>query len=469
MTSEIPLAVKITATDDASSVVSGMTKSIDDSKESILALGAAATAVFAAVTDEIVEATKAASDHQNTEAQLTAVLQSTKDASGATADGINQLADALEQTTGYSKDTILGIDNLLLGFTNISSQTLPAATQAILDFATRTGTDATSATQLLGRALQDPTVGMTALRREGLVLSDQQQQMVKDFQAAGDMANAQGVIIDALNTKYGGAAEQTNTLAFQQRLLQSQVEEVQVSIGTALLPTITSLLAAIEPVITAMIKWTEAHPELTRDILIGTAAIAATTIALVAMAGAMLFLDVVSLPLTLTILAVGAAIAALVILAVTVHDNWNMIADFFKTLWSDVQNIFHEAITNIIAFFQPLLNIVDQIVAGIEAVANGIGSAVGAVGGAVSGAVHAIIPHASGGSVNPYNTYLVGENGPELFTSATGGSIVPNNQIGGGGQSININISGAIFSTDAANTLGNLLMNQLRMKTRFGV
>lgn len=51
-------------------------------------------------------------------------------------------------------------------------------------------------------------------------------------------------------------------------------------------------------------------------------------------------------------------------------------------------------------------------------------------------------PHAAGGTVTPGTTYLVGENGPELFTTGTSGSIAPNNVLGsalGSGQTVNYN------------------------------
>ena len=49
---------------------------------------------------------------------------------------------------------------------------------------------------------------------------------------------------------------------------------------------------------------------------------------------------------------------------------------------------------------------------------------------------------ASGGSVSGGSTYLVGENGPELFTSSSSGTIIPNGQLGNamsGGSTINYN------------------------------
>ncbi|ALX12445.1 hypothetical protein P350_13295 [Burkholderia cepacia JBK9] len=43
---------------------------------------------------------------------------------------------------------------------------------------------------------------------------------------------------------------------------------------------------------------------------------------------------------------------------------------------------------------------------------------------------------ANGGDVGAGQTYLVGENGPELFRSHAGGTIIPNNAIGGGNQTV---------------------------------
>jgi hypothetical protein len=46
---------------------------------------------------------------------------------------------------------------------------------------------------------------------------------------------------------------------------------------------------------------------------------------------------------------------------------------------------------------------------------------------------------ASGGPVMGGGTYLVGERGPELFTPGASGSITPNNAMGGGGITVNVN------------------------------
>lgn len=59
---------------------------------------------------------------------------------------------------------------------------------------------------------------------------------------------------------------------------------------------------------------------------------------------------------------------------------------------------------------------------------------------------------ANGGGVSAGKSYVVGENGPEIFNPQTSGTITPNNKIGGGDKTVNIYqtfpISGAITGDD---------------------
>lgn len=70
----------------------------------------------------------------------------------------------------------------------------------------------------------------------------------------------------------------------------------------------------------------------------------------------------------------------------------------------------------------------------------------GLLGGQITGGIGSLFnfqptPHASGGDVNPGQTYIVGEKGPELFRSSRGGSIEPNSAMkGGGGGNVTMNV-----------------------------
>ncbi len=69
-------------------------------------------------------------------------------------------------------------------------------------------------------------------------------------------------------------------------------------------------------------------------------------------------------------------------------------------------------------------------------------------------------PKAIGGSVQAGGSYMVGERGPELFVPARSGSIVPNDQMGGGTVVINQSLN---FSTGVAQTVRAEVMNMLPM------
>ena len=73
---------------------------------------------------------------------------------------------------------------------------------------------------------------------------------------------------------------------------------------------------------------------------------------------------------------------------------------------------------------------------------------------------------ASGGPVSANNTYLVGEEGPEVLTMGnTGGFITPNDKIGGKSINITINLSSLISLSDMENAervLVPIVRNALR-------
>ena len=110
------------------------------------------------------------------------------------------------------------------------------------------------------------------------------------------------------------------------------------------------------------------------------------------------------------------------------------------------------AISGVIGFFSSLVNIIDRaysaIVAFVNFVKNNpVTSAVGSVFGG---------GRAAGGPVSAGTTYLVGENGPELFTSGSSGTIIPNKAMGGS-NTINITVNGALDTEGTARTIVDIL------------
>jgi hypothetical protein len=66
--------------------------------------------------------------------------------------------------------------------------------------------DLQSAALLVGKALNDPVKGATALQRSGIQLSESQKELIKTFVETGEVAKAQEIIIRELGTQFGGQA-----------------------------------------------------------------------------------------------------------------------------------------------------------------------------------------------------------------------------------------------------------------------
>lgn len=139
--------------------------------------------------------------------QLDARIKSTGGVAGVSSKQLTDFAQSMSELTTFSDDTITSMQALLLTFTNIRGQQVFGATEAILDLAAALGTDLPSAAQTVGRALNDPVRGITQLRRSGIQFSEDQERLIKSLVKTGDMAAAQGIILDKLAVQYGGAAQ----------------------------------------------------------------------------------------------------------------------------------------------------------------------------------------------------------------------------------------------------------------------
>jgi hypothetical protein len=110
------------------------------------------------------------------------------------------------------------------------------------------------------------------------------------------------------------------------------------------------------------------------------------------------------------------------------------------------------AIGAVISLFSSLVNLIDRAYKGLVAFVNFVKN------NPVSQGIAGVFGggRAMGGPVSAGTTYLVGENGPELFTSSTSGTIIPNNKMGGG-NTINITVNGALDSEGTARTIVDIL------------
>lgn len=139
-------------------------------------------------------------------AQLDARIRSTGGAAGITRREMEDMASELQRVTTYGDEAVLAMQGVLLTFTNIRGDVFRETTPLILDMATALGTDLQSAAMQVGRALNDPVQGVSALTRAGVQFSQQQRDLIQQMVDTGDVAGAQRVILGELETQFGGSA-----------------------------------------------------------------------------------------------------------------------------------------------------------------------------------------------------------------------------------------------------------------------
>jgi hypothetical protein len=140
-------------------------------------------------------------------AQLNASLQSTGRFSEATSRALRDHASALQEVTTFGDDAIVMAQAQLLTFTKLGNETFPRATEAVLDLATKMGGDLRGAVVQVGKALQDPVQGITALTRSGIQFTEAQKAQIKELVKANDLLGAQKIILGELETQFGGSAK----------------------------------------------------------------------------------------------------------------------------------------------------------------------------------------------------------------------------------------------------------------------
>lgn len=155
--------------------------------------------VFTTIVRATVEA-------QGALAQLEAGLRSTSGASGQTVEGMVALSAELQRTSTFADDAVQASQAIMLTFANIADDTFPRATRAVADMATRLGTDLKSSAIQVGKALNDPILGVSMLGRAGVQFSISQKDMIKSLQESGDLLGAQNIVLKELEKQFGGSA-----------------------------------------------------------------------------------------------------------------------------------------------------------------------------------------------------------------------------------------------------------------------
>jgi hypothetical protein len=233
-------------------------KGVRDAQQELGNLGKGLGVAFAAVSAAVIgagvavagfasKAVDAAENVRQADNRLGQVAKSMGLFGSQTADVTNRLialAEANEVNLAIDAETIKLTQSKLLTFKELAGSADEAggafdrATMAALDLAAAGfGSAETNATQL-GKALQDPIKGLTALTRSGVTFTKQEKENIKVLVESGQTLKAQDLILQAIETQVGGTAQATAKASDKMKLAFENVYE---TVGEALLPVFDDL------------------------------------------------------------------------------------------------------------------------------------------------------------------------------------------------------------------------------------
>jgi murein DD-endopeptidase MepM/ murein hydrolase activator NlpD len=169
------------------------------------------------------------------------VLKTTAGAANVTARDVDRLSQSLSNQTAIDDELVQTGANLLLTFKNVRNEPgkgndiFNQATAAALDLSAAGFGSVDSAAKMLGKALNDPLKGLTALGRAGVTFTKGQREQIEAMVEAGDVLGAQRIIMQEVASQVGGAAA---AAADPMQRLRVVAENLGERVGTALLPMI---------------------------------------------------------------------------------------------------------------------------------------------------------------------------------------------------------------------------------------
>jgi len=448
-------------------------------------LAPAAQIGLVALTALGASALRAAEDAQVADRRLASVADSMNlfgTQTGAVTKRLRDFADATMKQTAIDDEVIKATQAKLLTFKNLARTAdvmggaMDRATLAAIDLAAAGfGSAETNATQL-GKALQDPIKGITALARAGVTFTQQERDKIKVLVESGKMLEAQDMILSAIETQVGGTAAATATGSAKMTAAFGELSE---ALGTALLP----LFEALVPLMTGFFEWMGRNANV---VVILASAFTALSVAILAVNFALNANPIVK---TITLIAaLSAAVVLLINWLVGLYGGWERlftdistwlvnfvigfrealgnIGAFFAAVFATLGNIARGALNGVLGFIEGYINF---IIAGVNGLLNlinrvlGAGQAIG-INLQIPAIPNIQIPRlAEGGIIMP-------RPGGVLANIAEGGqaeAVIPLNKMKdfGGGTTNNytINVNGGVGS---GATIGKSIVDAIKAYER---
>lgn len=219
----------ITARDQASDTLKGVVGSMRDLLAQVIAWGAAFLSFGSSID--------AAAKLEEQMGKLRGVIEATGGAAGLTAEDIDEMARRLGDTSA-----IRDAAALLLTFKSVSKDVFERTLKAAQDLSATGFGSIEQASVQLGKALENPLAGLGALTEVGVSFDAQQKELIKNFVSLGKTAEAQKIILAAVEGQVKGVADASGAgLADAVEAVDNQLTALKETVGGNLLGVWTQL------------------------------------------------------------------------------------------------------------------------------------------------------------------------------------------------------------------------------------
>jgi phage-related protein len=216
--------------------------------KNVAKFGAMAGAAFGAVSFGLVKVAEAAATSNARIEQINKSMGLFGGAAQQVTDRLIKLSETQAMATGIDRNAIKETVAKLLTFKELAATAdtvggaFDRATQSAIDLSAAGFGSATENATQLGKALNDPIKGITALNRSGVTFTAQEKEKIKVLVESGKMLEAQDTLLKAIESQVGGTATATANASDKMRQGLGMAAE---SLGILLLPAFQRLVAFI--------------------------------------------------------------------------------------------------------------------------------------------------------------------------------------------------------------------------------
>jgi phage-related protein len=324
-------------------------------------LAPAAAIGLTAMAGMAVSAVRAAEEAQVANDRLDAVAKSMNLFGSQTdkvTDRLKEFAEANERSLAVDADIIKATQTKLFTFKNLAQTAdevggaMDRATLAALDLAAAGFGEAEQNAVQLGKALQDPIKGITALARSGVTFTEQEKEKIKTLVETGKVLEAQNLILSAIETQVGGTAAATATGSAKMSLAFLAMQD---ALGEALMPVFEALV----PLVTDFFGFVG------DNIGVVTALAAVFGLLAVAILAVNFALNANPIVKVITLIAfLAAGVVVLINYLVELYGGWDKLFKDLSVWLAGFVNGFRNAIANIGSFFASVFNGIGNIAKG---------------------------------------------------------------------------------------------------------